>query len=1266
MKIMMRELNIGVKLTNAAINQIEKILGIVSDYDFPYRTIDILEQIFEEEYYDYYLQNATRGDDEETKVRMLMCSDTENINNLSFISKYDGKILSLEGVNVDSKNFLIINIKLLPKNVGSESNKSILTKVKFYANNSIRSSSIPNELIEQLSEMPNAQELYRKVDKNIKDWDNYLSIIEENAKDSQLEIEYTGFKQEDLLTHCIFCFNKFNSIQIEKLKKFRSERVVLFYKRKTNNLTDNNENILREDEDTWEDIEDYIGTIDKINFKNNTIKIELEPEFQELALEGELDFPQMGNLRISKMGDLAQARNLRRGLNLLRMGQGHNPDLDVILFNSKTLGDNRENNIVLNESELLLKTLNNNQKLAVEGVLNAKDLFLIQGPPGTGKTTVIAEICYQNAIRGKKTLISSQSNLAVDNALSRLIHNPKIRVLRKGNLSRVEKEGEKYTENNVVDTWLGKTADSCKKEFEAKQLLLKKINNLESNLEKVDFAYRKKDELENSISKIRNNIKLINEELQKIFNVKNKLNNNFKDMEWEIWIGKNIYGFSNTNSNILTILNIIKSTLETREVINLLKESEDLDKVHSYSELKSIFNEIEQNLKGNYIRQNEKKELLRRIEELHSINNTVNTLVISDIERQFKKSRLDNCEITKYIELSKTEEANKLEVTNELNLMKNLKNKLNNSIKLLEGLKNEYKINDVVVVDNELSKEVTQQIIGDFEREVANLYNYKPNKFIIFLGLKKKWKVDTITKLHIAEKYRDYMDSIINELKVKEDIHDEKLKSHLSELTTILSKIETSENEKLGKVDHEIDLNISKILSLEDEHQQNKNYIIAIIEKKQQMFKKSLLNCEVNLEKQIEEVNSIIEEIEMFNISVSEIINSRLNLEKISKSKDIKNYYKKILEPKKVIINNYVEIVGEWIDRIRQKKYGDKSELKDLYINTANVIGITCVQSGSRDFTEKYPDFDVVIVDEVSKATPPELVLPMLKGKKLVLVGDHKQLPPMIGSETFEELKVLSNREVAVDSEIDDLEYMKKSLFEELFINVGENNKVMLNIQYRMHSSIMNTINQFYTDSENKGLICGVENEEVVKNHKLKTKYLNESKNLIWVDIPLHKNFHEKLNGQNSCYNETEVEVIDKILKDINESCEILGIKKEIAVITFYGAQAKLLQKRLVSSNKYSNLKLRVGTVDRFQGIEREIVIVSFVRNNNKGKIGFAKDPKRINVALSRAQNLLVIVGCSELFCEKNFYKEARENYKNVLKVVDSYNGIIDAKEIFN
>ena len=73
----------------------------------------------------------------------------------------------------------------------------------------------------------------------------------------------------------------------------------------------------------------------------------------------------------------------------------------------------------------------------------------------------------------------------------------------------------------------------------------------------------------------------------------------------------------------------------------------------------------------------------------------------------------------------------------------------------------------------------------------------------------------------------------------------------------------------------------------------------------------------------------------------------------------------------------------------------DLDEIRKLYVEHANVIGTTCVASARRDFMEEYPTFDVVIIDEVSKATPPELLLPMLKGKKIILVGDHHQLPPL-------------------------------------------------------------------------------------------------------------------------------------------------------------------------------------------------------------------------------------------------------------------------------
>ena len=80
--------------------------------------------------------------------------------------------------------------------------------------------------------------------------------------------------------------------------------------------------------------------------------------------------------------------------------------------------------------------------------------------------------------------------------------------------------------------------------------------------------------------------------------------------------------------------------------------------------------------------------------------------------------------------------------------------------------------------------------------------------------------------------------------------------------------------------------------------------------------------------------------------------------------------------------------------------------------------------------------------------------------------------------------------------------------------------------------------------------------------------------------------------------------------------------------------------------------------------MESELVIVSFVRNNPYRQVGFARDPKRINVALSRAQDLLMIVGCHKLFTEMN-RNESMEFYKNVFRTVDLYNGVRDTADVF-
>jgi predicted RNase H-like nuclease (RuvC/YqgF family) len=99
--------------------------------------------------------------------------------------------------------------------------------------------------------------------------------------------------------------------------------------------------------------------------------------------------------------------------------------------------------------------------------MSAEDLYVIQGPPGTGKTTVISEICLQNAKSGLRTLVASQSNLAVDNALGRLLANKDIRILRVGRTESIEEEGKKFIEENVGQYWKDHTLQDVSTQFEA-------------------------------------------------------------------------------------------------------------------------------------------------------------------------------------------------------------------------------------------------------------------------------------------------------------------------------------------------------------------------------------------------------------------------------------------------------------------------------------------------------------------------------------------------------------------------------------------------------------------------------------------------------------------------------------------------------------------------------------------------------------------------------------------------------------------------------
>ena len=450
--------------------------------------------------------------------------------------------------------------------------------------------------------------------------------------------------------------------------------------------------------------------------------------------------------------------------------------------------------------------------------------------------------------------------------------------------------------------------------------------------------------------------------------------------------------------------------------------------------------------------------------------------------------------------------------------------------------------------------------------------------------------------------------------------------------------------------------------------------------------------------------------------------------------------------------SKYAAVIRDWQIELAQPTKEVKTLFKDKYLKYANVIGSTCSSCGSPSFKRDYDKtfnpnfnsqaanevlylintypnsskiglllkeelkiqvpssnitainqilsdkintyFDAVIMDEASKATPPEMVLPLCFGKKSIIIGDHKQLPPMINEKDFREVLIEEAEDEKLANEIGQ-NYLKESQFKRLITNpkVSPTIRVTFDVQYRMHSQIGSLIQQFYPELEN-GLICGIKEHENIEdfNHPASRHhglyhedFLKPHTHVIWVDVP-----EPETKDGTSRVNEMECETVKRVLKYLKHSegfdefqrhwdklkdIDKRKAEQEIGIISFYGNQIKKLKEVKMYAENELKIPIRLNTVDKFQGMERNILIVSTVRSNTindeatgnavpnvKGREGggyspwgFADSPERLNVALSRARRLLIVVGNRQHFANfKN--KEGEAIYANVISQIRPQN----------
>ena len=284
---------------------------------------------------------------------------------------------------------------------------------------------------------------------------------------------------------------------------------------------------------------------------------------------------------------------------------------------------------------------------------------------------------------------------------------------------------------------------------------------------------------------------------------------------------------------------------------------------------------------------------------------------------------------------------------------------------------------------------------------------------------------------------------------------------------------------------------------------------------------------------------------------------------------------------------------------------------------------ITCTLVGASHRHIRHLSFETVFIDEAAQALEPGCWIPIAKGQRLVLAGDHHQLPPTVKSEKAAR------------------EGLRETLFEKCIQRQPDTAR-MLTMQYRMHAHIMGfSSEKFYGG-------------QLVPHPSVRHANLAAYDPRFAFDLPVEFidtagcEYHEvAIPESRSTANPEEAHLLLERLARLLAPCNSTEHDQRpltIGVIAPYRAQINYLKDAIEDSAVLNDLllqrRLSVGTVDSFQGQERDIIAITLTRSNNQGEIGFLSDIRRMNVGMTRARRKLLLVGDSSTLCCHPFFVE--------------------------
>ncbi len=303
-----------------------------------------------------------------------------------------------------------------------------------------------------------------------------------------------------------------------------------------------------------------------------------------------------------------------------------------------------------------------------------------------------------------------------------------------------------------------------------------------------------------------------------------------------------------------------------------------------------------------------------------------------------------------------------------------------------------------------------------------------------------------------------------------------------------------------------------------------------------------------------------------------------------------------------------IELAEEW-----QLRFGKSSDFYGALLLDSQVVAGTCIGFlGPKGVQEI--EFDLCIVDEASKASIPEVLVPLARSKRWIVVGDRKQLPPFL--------------DVADDNVLDDYDVTRRELSTTLLHHLGDHLPVecraILTQQHRMRPEIGRLISDVFYD----GLLT---------SPSAPTEYIWDlavSKPVTWFSTSALAS-HSELSVKPSFKNMSEVQAAMRIVRRLDFVAKARGVRCSVAFLTGYSAQKTEFEREYAKAKQdLTNLDVLANSVDAFQGREADVVMYSVTRSNDQGMIGFLSETRRLNVALSRARSALAIIG-DQSFCQR-------------------------------